>query len=204
MKIYTKTGDRGETGLIGGGRVSKGDPRIVAYGSVDELNSSIGINISQLRSRNGHRFSDVINTLIDIQNDLFVIGSDLADPRYPVENNHQLRHLNNTPRAQEDMVKKLEESIDRFETELDPITFFILPGGSAEAAQIHLTRTIARRIETQVIFLAKDQKINMTILSYLNRLSDLLFVIARLMNKRLGVNDIPWRTKSIEDKRMET
>jgi cob(I)alamin adenosyltransferase len=201
MKIYTKTGDRGETGLVGGRRISKGDPRIIAYGSVDELNSGIGMTISLLSSRNGHLFSDVIDILTDTQRDLFVIGSDLADPGYQEENQYQ----QNTQRAQKNMVEKLEESIDRFETELDPITFFILPGGSTEAAQMHLTRTVARRIETQVTLLAKNQKINPIILAYLNRLSDLLFVTARLVNKRMGVKDIPWRIRSIENnKQMKT
>ncbi len=200
MKIYTKTGDRGETGLIGGRRISKGDPRIVAYGSVDELNSSMGVIISLLSSKNGQLFSDVIEILTGIQSDLFVIGSDLADPRYHEENQHQ----QNAQRLQKNMVEKLEESIDKFETELDPITFFILPGGSTEAAQMHLTRTVARRIETQVTLLAKNQKINPIILAYLNRLSDLLFVTARLVNKRKGVKDIPWRIRSIEDKLMKT
>jgi cob(I)alamin adenosyltransferase len=201
MKIYTKTGDRGETGLVGGRRISKGDPRIIAYGSVDELNSGIGMTISLLSSRNGHLFSDVIDILTDTQRDLFVIGSDLADPGYQEENQYQ----QNTQRAQKNMVEKLEESIDRFETELEPITFFILPGGSTEAAQMHLTRTVARRIETQVTLLAKNQKINPIILAYLNRLSDLLFVTARLVNKRMGVKDIPWRIRSIENnKQMKT
>jgi cob(I)alamin adenosyltransferase len=201
MKIYTKTGDRGETGLVGGRRISKGDPRIIAYGSVDELNSGIGMTISLLISRNGHLFSDVIDILTDTQRDLFVIGSDLADPGYQEENQYQ----QNTQRAQKNMVEKLEESIDRFETELEPITFFILPGGSTEAAQMHLTRTVARRIETQVTLLAKNQKINPIILAYLNRLSDLLFVTARLVNKRMGVKDIPWRIRSIENnKQMKT
>jgi len=138
--------------------------------------------------------------LKDIQNDLFVIGSDLADPRYPQENQHH----HNTPRARVEMVVKLEEIIDRFEAELDPITSFILPGGCTEAAQIHLTRTVARRIETQVILLAKNQKINHIILAYLNRLSDLLFVFARLTNKRLGVKDIPWRARTVENKQIKT
>jgi cob(I)alamin adenosyltransferase len=201
MKIYTKTGDWGETGLVGGRRISKGDPRIIAYGSVDELNSGIGMTISLLSSRNGHLFSDVIDILTDTQRDLFVIGSDLADPGYQEENRYQ----QNTQRAQKNMIEKLEESIDRFETELDPITFFILPGGSTEAAQMHLTRTVARRIETQVTLLAKNQKINPIILAYLNRLSDLLFVTARLVNKRMGVKDIPWRRRSIENnKQMKT
>lgn len=201
MKIYTKTGDRGETGLVGGRRISKGDSRIIAYGSVDELNSGIGMTISLLSSRNGHLFSDVIDILTDTQRDLFVIGSDLADPGYQEENRYQ----QNTQRAQKNMIEKLEESIDRFETELDPITFFILPGGSTEAAQMHLTRTVARRIETQVTLLAKNQKINPIILAYLNRLSDLLFVTARLVNKRMGVKDIPWRRRSIENnKQMKT
>jgi cob(I)alamin adenosyltransferase len=143
----------------------------------------------------------VIDILTDTQRDLFVIGSDLADPGYQEENQYQ----QNIQRAQKNMVEKLEESIDRFETELDPITFFILPGGSTEAAQMHLTRTVARRIETQVTLLAKNQKINPIILAYLNRLSDLLFVTARLVNKRMGVKDIPWRIRSIENnKQMKT
>jgi cob(I)alamin adenosyltransferase len=189
MKIYTKTGDKGETGLIGGKRISKGDPRIVAYGSVDELNSNIGIAISSLAAQNRDLFLDLINIMTCIQSELFIVGSDLADPRYPAGNQNHYK----TPRTEENMASALEDTIDKFETELEPITFFILPGGSIEASLLHITRTIARRAEIAVTLLSKDQIINPIVLVYLNRLSDFLFVAARLINKRLGIKDIAWK-----------
>jgi cob(I)alamin adenosyltransferase len=189
MKIYTKTGDKGETGLIGGKRISKGDPRIVAYGSVDELNSNIGIAVSSLAAKNRDLFLDLINIMTSIQSELFIVGSDLADPRYPAGNQNHYK----TPRTEENMASALEDAIDKFETELEPITFFILPGGSIEASLLHITRTIARRAEIAVTLLSKDQIINPIVLVYLNRLSDFLFVAARLINKRLGIKDIAWR-----------
>jgi cob(I)alamin adenosyltransferase len=189
MKIYTKTGDKGETALIGGKRISKGDPRIVAYGSVDELNSNIGIAISSLAAKNRDLFLDLINIMTCIQSELFIVGSDLADPRYPAGNQNQYK----TPRTEENMASALEDAIDKFETELEPITFFILPGGSIEGSLLHITRTIARRAEIAVTLLSKDQIINPIVLVYLNRLSDFLFVAARLINKRLGIKDIAWR-----------
>jgi cob(I)alamin adenosyltransferase len=185
MKIYTRTGDKGETGLIGGIRVSKNDPRIVAYGCVDELNSNIGLVIALLKNRN--LFSDLVDILILIQNELFIVGSDLADPNYSLENKYE------TPRVHEKMVLHLESIIDTFEKELKPITFFILPGGSIEASSLHVTRSIARRTETAVAMLSKDQTINPAILIYLNRLSDFLFIAARLLNKRLGIEDVAWK-----------
>lgn len=185
MKIYTRTGDKGETGLIGGIRVSKNDPRIVAYGCVDELNSNIGLVIALLKNRN--LFSDLVDILILIQNELFVVGSDLADPNYSLENKYE------TPRVHEKMALHLESIIDTFEKELKPITFFILPGGSIEASSLHVTRSIARRTETAVAMLSKDQTINPAILIYLNRLSDFLFIAARLLNKRLGIEDVAWK-----------
>jgi cob(I)alamin adenosyltransferase len=185
MKIYTRTGDRGETGLIGGKRVSKDDPRIVAYGCVDELNSNIGLVISILKKKK--LFSDLIDILILIQNELFVVGSDLADPNYSVENEQQ------TPRIQEKMALHLESVIDRLDEELKPITFFILPGGSIPASSIHVTRSIARRTETAVAVLSKNQTINPAILIYLNRLSDFLFITARIVNKRLEIDDVAWK-----------
>jgi cob(I)alamin adenosyltransferase len=189
MKIYTKTGDKGETGLIGGKRISKGDPRIVAYGSVDELNSNIGIAISSMTVKDRHLFLDLINIMTRIQSELFIVGSDLADPRHPAGNQNQYQ----TPRTEENMASALEDAIDKFETELDPITFFILPGGSIEASLLHITRTIARRAEIAATLLSKDQIINPIVLVYLNRLSDFLFVAARLINKRLGIKDVAWR-----------
>ena len=190
MKIYTKTGDKGETGLIGGNRVSKGDLRIVAYGSVDELNSNIGVAISFLDLKDRELFLDLINIMTRVQNELFIVGSDLADPRYPAGNQNQY----NTHRTEENMASALEDAIDKFETELEPITFFILPGGSIEASLLHVTRTIARRAEIAVTLLSKDQIINPIVLVYLNRLSDFLFVGARLINRRLGIKDIAWRS----------
>jgi cob(I)alamin adenosyltransferase len=187
MKIYTKTGDKGETRLIGGKQVSKADPRIVAYGAVDELNSSVGLAISFLRSKQQQLLSDMADVLLQVQNDLFVLGSDLADPSWPHANDK-------TPRASEKMASKLEPIIDRFESELEPITFFILPGGSIESSLLHQSRGVARRTETAVVLLSKSEPINPAIVVYLNRLSDLLFVMARLANKRLGIPDIAWRT----------
>jgi cob(I)alamin adenosyltransferase len=186
MKIYTRTGDRGETGLIGGKRVPKNDPRIVAYGCVDELNSNVGLVISLLKNKK--LFSDLIDILILIQNELFIVGSDLADPNYSVENEHQ------TPRVQEKMALHLEAVIDKFDGELKPITFFILPGGSLEASSVHVTRSIARRTETAVALLSKGQTTNPAILIYLNRLSDFLFTAARVVNKRLGIDDVAWKS----------
>ncbi len=191
MKIYTKTGDMGETGLIGGIRVSKADPRIVAYGAVDELNSCIGLAISFLRQKSERQhqlLSDLVDVLVQVQNDLFVIGSDLADPTYPKPSG--------TPRTSGNMASMLEPIIDRFEAELPPITFFILPGGSIEASLLHQARGVARRAETAVVSLAKCETVNPAIIVYLNRLSDLLFVSARLANKRIGVPDVAWKTST--------
>ena len=188
VKIYTKTGDKGETGLIGGRRVSKSDLRIIAYGSIDELNSNIGLIISVLSKKNRDLFFDLIDLLIKVQNDLFIIGSDLADPTAILENEAH------TPRVAENMASYLEQIIDKFEVELSPINFFILPGGSVESSVVHISRSVARRAETAVAALSKGQTINPAILIYLNRLSDLLFVVARLVNKRMGVDDIPWRS----------
>jgi cob(I)alamin adenosyltransferase len=188
VKIYTKTGDKGETGLIGGRRVAKSDLRIIAYGSIDELNSNIGLIISVLSKKNRDLFFDLIDLLIKVQNDLFIIGSDLADPTAILENEAH------TPRVAENMASYLEQIIDKFEVELSPIKFFILPGGSVESSVVHISRSVARRAETAVAALSKSQTINPAILIYLNRLSDLLFVVARLVNKRIGVDDIPWRS----------
>ena len=188
MKIYTKTGDKGETGLIGGKRIPKSDPRIISYGLIDELNSNVGLTISLLNLKNNNLFSDLIDLLIKIQNDLFAIGSDLADPTYPMENKYKI------PRTDEKMVLYLESEIDKFEKEVVPITFFILPGGSIESSILHVSRSIARRTETAVTALSKSQTINPAILIYLNRLSDLLFVAARLVNKRIGVEDVAWKS----------
>lgn len=190
MKIYTRTGDKGETGLIGGKRVSKDNSRIIAYGSVDELNSHIGLVISLLSLKDKVLFRDIINLLTRVQNDLFIIGSDLADPRSLSET--QTQNQLKTPRVTKNMISHLEVIIDKFEMQLTPITFFILPGGSIESSSLHISRSIARRAEIATIALSKSETINLNIIVYLNRLSDLLFVCGRLVNKGLGVEDLAW------------
>lgn len=194
MKIYTRTGDKGETGLIGGKRVSKDNSRIIAYGSVDELNSHIGLAISLLSLKDKVLFRDIINLLTRVQNDLFIIGSDLADPRSLSETQTQNQHK--TPRVTKNMISHLEVTIDKFEMQLTPIAFFILPGGSIESSSLHISRSIARRAEIATISLSKSETINLNIIVYLNRLSDLLFVCGRLVNKGLGVEDLAWTNAS--------
>lgn len=177
-KIYTKTGDDGSTGLIGGKRIPKSSQRIIAYGAIDELNSSIGIVLSS-------NLDDDIHDLLEkIQNDLFVTGADLANPDMKITSN----------RITENMVKFLETSIDNFQDELSPITYFILPGGEPAAAQVHLARAITRRAETHIIQLSESEEINKTCQVYMNRLSDLLFVIARVINKRKMIKDVAWKS----------
>jgi len=177
MKIYTKTGDDGNTGLQGDFRISKSHPRIMAYGTVDEANAAIGIVLTNSLD------DDVSQLLSQIQNDLFLLGSDLS--------NQNLNDLKN--RVSLDMIEKLEGSIDTFESELPPLTNFILPGGNIAAAQIHQVRTIVRRAETLVVKLSDKDEINSNSIKYLNRLSDLMFVMGRLINKRNGVEDIIWK-----------
>ena len=177
MKIYTKTGDDGNTGLQGDFRIAKSHPRILAYGTVDEANAMIGVVLSNVLD------DDVREVLNTIQNELFLLGSDLS--------NQNLNDLKN--RISLEMVEKLEKIIDKFELELPPITNFILPGGNVAAAQIHQVRTIVRRAETLVVQLSDKDEINSNCIKYLNRLSDLMFVMGRLINKRNGIEDIIWK-----------
>ena len=177
MKIYTKTGDGGNTGLQGNFRIAKSHPRIMAYGTVDEANAAIGIVLTNVLD------DDVSQLLSQIQNDLFLLGSDLS--------NQNLNDLKN--RVSLEMIEKLEKSIDLFELELSPLTNFILPGGNLAAAQTHQVRTIVRRAETLVVKLSDKDEINSNCIKYLNRLSDLMFVLGRLINKRKGIEDILWK-----------
>jgi len=177
MKIYTKTGDDGNTGLQGDFRISKSHSRIIAYGTVDEANAAIGVVLTNTLD------DDISQLLNQIQNDLFLLGSDLS--------NQNLNDLKN--RVTLEMIEKLEESIDTFESELPPITNFILPGGNVAASQIHQVRTIVRRAETLVVKLSDKDEINSNCIKYLNRLSDLMFVMGRLINKRNGIEDIIWK-----------
>ena len=176
-KIYTKPGDDGSTGLIDGSRISKSNPRIMAYGAIDELNSAIGIVLSSRLD------NDIHDLLEEIQNDLFMAGADLANPDLKNEAN----------RITHEMVISLEKNIDRLESELSPITYFILPGGDSIASQMHLARAISRRAETQIVRLAEKESINKLCQIYINRLSDLLFVIARVINKRKMIKDVAWK-----------
>lgn len=188
MKIYTKTGDLGETGLIGGRRIPKSHARIIAYGSVDELNSSVGLSLVTLQSSlHASSFTDFIEILSSIQNDLFTLGADLANDRPSTGSRDE------SPRINEDMIRRVESTIDVLDRELAPISFFILPGGSLESGHLHLSRSIARRSEVSVVGLSKVESINPLTIMYLNRLSDLFFVMARTANKRLGIPDNAWK-----------
>lgn len=185
MKIYTKTGDKGDTGLIDGSRISKSDLRIRAYGEVDEANSHIGMIISSIEKKS--IFDDVRKILLNVQQDLFVLGAELANPNTLKDDNMLVKR---------EMISTIEKYIDNFESELAPITYFILPGGSIESSLLHICRTVVRRAETSAVALAKGQKINQEILTYLNRISDLFFVLARVTNKRQKRADIPWKLNS--------
>lgn len=174
MKIYTKTGDRGETGLIGGKRVSKGSSRIEAYGSVDEVNSALGLTVNQVE---GGRLQE---TLRRIQNDLHRVCADLADPNLS----------GSTPRVSPAHVAALEQECDALEAQLPPLKQFVLPGGATAAAQLHWARTVARRAERRVVELAAQEQVNPLVIQYLNRLSDLLFLMARWANVQAGVPEL--------------
>ena len=177
MKIYTKTGDDGKTSLFDNSRVWKSHERIVSYGVIDELNSAVGIAISMDLD---HQLKEI---LVRIQNELFIVGSDLANP-----------NMSDTKiRTTENMILSLENDIDTFESELSELTNFILPGGTLMSSILHLSRTIARRAETHVIALSQKEEISKIVIVYLNRLSDLLFVLARVLNKRKNIDDIVWK-----------
>ena len=177
MKIYTKTGDEGKTSLFDNSRVWKSDQRIMSYGAVDELNSSLGIALSLELD------SEIKDILIKLQNDLFIVGSDLANPNMSDEK------IRTTP----EMITFLEQKIDLLEPQLEPLTSFILPGGTLLASILHLSRTISRRAETHVIALSQNEEINKDAAIYLNRLSDLMFILARAINHRKNISDIVWK-----------
>jgi cob(I)alamin adenosyltransferase len=181
MKIYTKTGDKGETGLFGGERVAKNALRVETYGTVDELNSFLGFTLEQVKE------PAIKEVLQKIQNDFFTVGCDLATPM--TEANARL----SSPRVQAAMYQALEQEIDRFTAQLPPLNGFILPGGSPGAAALHVARTVCRRAERRVVTLSHSEEIGPHVLIYLNRLSDLLFVLARYENTRQGIGDVLWQ-----------
>lgn len=184
MKIYTKTGDEGKTSLFRGGRVSKDHDRIEAYGSVDELNSVIGIVIAETS------LDEVKNVLTNIQNQLFVIGSDLAT----VSENESEKDKK-ILRTNSEMILFLENQIDYFDEKLKPLTNFILPGGTKSASYLHLARTVCRRAERKVVRLMNSVDISNKIMIYLNRLSDFLFVLSRYENQSANIPDTLWLNK---------
>lgn len=181
MKIYTKTGDKGETSLFGGRRVWKDDLRISAYGTVDELNAVLGVAISELMNK------ELIEVIESIQNDLFTVGSDLASPLDKENKNFVI------PRVDAKFIKQLEVLIDKYDSQLPELKNFILPGGLKGSAILHHARTVCRRAEREVVALAKVDGINHEIEVYLNRLSDLLFVLARFENFSNDTNDLHWQ-----------
>jgi cob(I)alamin adenosyltransferase len=179
MKIYTKTGDDGSTGLFGGPRVPKDDIRIEAYGAVDELNAWIGIVRAEAPT------SAIDAVLKRVQHDLFAVGAELATPD---PDQHEMRLIGTA------QIEALEAAIDRNESFLAPLAQFVLPGGTKVASQLHAARCVCRRAERRVVSLAtsEPQKSFQTIVIYLNRLSDLLFVLARIANAVAGIPDVPW------------
>lgn len=180
MKIYTRTGDGGETGLLGATRLRKNAPRVEGYGAVDELNACLGFACAALTD------PDLSSLLGSVQRDLLAVGSQLAD----------LRTEKGRPAAKAALppgrVAELEQAIDRFEAELPPLKTFILPGGCEAGARLHLARTVCRRAERRIAALAEREPVPPIILAYTNRLSDLLFVLARLVNHRAGAKEIAW------------
>lgn len=178
MKIYTKTGDGGATSLFGGGRVGKDDPRVDAYGVIDELNSVLGL----ARAEDLGGLDALVKAL---QDQLFTVGSMLATPK----DSKAAAHI---PQVQASWVDAMEQHIDAWDTELPALTSFILPGGTRAASLLHLARTVCRRAERCVVPLHREGLVDAAVVKYLNRLSDLLFAAARYANFRAGVSDVPW------------
>ena len=181
MPIYTRTGDQGTTGLLGGGRVPKDHPRVSAYGDVDELNAAIGVARAAAPA-------DLADPLLEtIQRDLFAIGGHLATP-----DPDKVKKALARATLSEERIAEFERAIDAADAELAPLRAFVLPGGVPKAAALHLARTICRRAERSVVRLARESEVPPLFTVYLNRLSDLLFTLARLANHRAGVADVTW------------
>ena len=180
-KIYTKTGDAGDTGLFGGGRVGKDHPRVEAYGDIDELNAVLGM------ARSVEMMPRIDEVLVPIQRDLFAIGALLATPN-PAKMHEQLAKA----RVDDDRIAQLERAIDDGEHELEPLKAFIMPGGTAKAAALHVARTVCRRAERRVVELASNETNAIPAVVVIYRLSDLLFVLARVANRRAGAGEVTW------------
>ena len=181
MKIYTKTGDSGDTGLFGGGRVGKDHPRVEAYGDVDELNATLGL-VRALEPM--PRIDEII---VPIQRDLFAIGALLATP-----DREKMRASLEKARIDDSRIRELEVAIDQCESELEPLRSFIVPGGTAKAASLHVARTVCRRAERRVVALQHTEELPPIVVVFLNRVSDLLFMLARVANRRAGAGEVSW------------
>ena len=181
LKIYTKAGDDGQTALFGGGRVEKDHPRVEAYGDVDELNAFLGM------ARAVEMMPRVDEVLVPVQRDLFAIGALLATPDH-----EKMREQLVKARIDDQRIAELERAIDACEQELEPLRSFIIPGGTPKSAALHVARTICRRAERRVVHLAHDIELPALVVIYLNRLSDLLFMLARVANKRAGAGEVTW------------
>ncbi len=181
MKIYTRTGDTGGTALFGGGRVSKDHPRVEAYGDVDELNAALGL------ARAIELMPRIDEVLVPVQRDLFAIGALLATPDHA-----KMREQLQKARIDEERIAELERAIDDCERELEPLRSFILPGGTPKSGALHVARTICRRAERRVVTLAQEVELPSLVIQYLNRLSDLLFMLARVANRRAGAGEVTW------------
>jgi cob(I)alamin adenosyltransferase len=180
-KIYTKTGDRGDTGLFGGGRVGKDHPRVEAYGDVDELNATIGL------ARSIELMPRIDEVLVLVQRDLFSLGSLLATP-----DREKMQQQLEKARIDDGRIAQLERAIDDGDRELEPLRAFILPGGTPKSAALHVARTVCRRAERRVVHLQHEVEIPGVVVIYLNRLSDLLFTLARVANARAGAGEVTW------------
>ncbi len=179
-KIYTRTGDKGETGLFSSVRISKDSPRVRAYGDIDELNSVLGL--VRVSSKN----EEIDSVLERLQKELFAAGADLASP---TDESHDV------PRISEEMVAGLEKTIDMLQERLPTLNVFILPGGGETGARLHFARAVARRAERNIVALSKIEKVNESLIPYFNRLSDLLFVMARSVNHHEGLGEDEWHRR---------
>jgi cob(I)alamin adenosyltransferase len=186
-KVYTRVGDKGETGLVGGKRVPKDSPRIDAYGTIDELNSIVGLarvfNEENLDAGEAHQFLDGV--LCQIQDELFDLGSELATPPEFFQEGMY--------RVSEKEIERIEKLIDQCQKDLEPLKSFILPGGGRVGAYLHQCRTVCRRAEREILRLSRAEEINHDVIKYMNRLSDLFFVLSRWISKQTGEQEYLWQ-----------
>ena len=182
-KLYTRQGDRGQTSLFGGGRVPKDHPRVDAYGQLDELSAALGLLIVSLPA------DELRDQLQQVQNDLFDLGAELATPP------ESRLEYKLPPGVEEADWRRLEGLLDAYDAQVPPLRAFVLPGGHETAARAHLARTVCRRAERAVVRLAHEEEVRADVLTYLNRLSDFLFVAARVLNQRAGVAEVEWQQR---------